>query len=80
MPQLYLPSEHTDADLVLATQVAEALDAGELFVAWSEETGCPAFPEVAAVVREPAHPVAEAATGVLAGLAALLHALRGRSR
>ena len=80
MPQLYLPSEHTDADLVLATQVAEAFDAGELFVAWSAELGSGAFPEVAAVVREPSHPVTEAATGVLASLAALVNALRGRAR
>jgi hypothetical protein len=78
MPQLHLPAEHTDADLVLATQVAEALDASELYVAWSGETGSPALPEVPAVVREPLHPVADAASGVLASLAALVNALRGR--
>jgi len=80
MPQLHLPAEHTDTDLVLATQVAEMFDAEELFVAWSEGTGSGALPEVAAVVREPVRPVAEAAGGVFAGLAALVSALLTRSR
>ncbi len=80
MPQLHLPAEHTDADLVLAMQVAELLDAGELFVAWTGETGSGALPTVAAVVREPAHPIAEAGSGLLAALAALLGALRRRPR
>lgn len=52
MPQLHLPFEHTDADLVLATLIADALDAGELYVAWSAESGPGAAPQVVAVVRE----------------------------
>ncbi len=50
MPQLYLPAAHTDADLVLAGQIAEQIDSGELHVAWTREHGH-AVPEVAAELR-----------------------------
>ena len=50
MPQLYLPAAHTDADLVLASQIAARIDSAELHVAWSPERG-QVVPEVAAVVR-----------------------------
>lgn len=36
MPHVYLPSEHSEADLVLAGQVAEVLESDALYVTWSE--------------------------------------------
>ena len=51
MSHLYLPTEHTDTDLALATAVADAIDSNELFVAWTMESGCVAAPEVKARVR-----------------------------
>ena len=39
MAQLYLPAEHTDADLVLAGQIAESIDSAELYVAWTPAHG-----------------------------------------
>jgi hypothetical protein len=53
MAQLYLPVEHTEADLVLAGQIAELIDSAELYVAWTPEQGASA-PEVLAVLRTPA--------------------------
>ena len=52
MAQLYLPVAHTEADLVLAGQIAERIDSAELYVAWSSEEG-PALPEVVAELRAP---------------------------
>ena len=51
MPHLYLPSEHTDADLVLAADVAAAVSSSDLYVAWTHDAG-QAAPEVQAVVRD----------------------------
>ena len=51
MPHLYLPSEHTDADLVLAADVAAAVSSADLYVTWTLDAGQGA-PEVEAVVRE----------------------------
>ena len=53
MPQLYLPAEHTDADLILAGLVAQHVDSAELYVVWTPEHG-QATPEIAAELREPA--------------------------
>jgi hypothetical protein len=53
MSQLYLPVEHTEADLVLAGQIAESIDSAELYVTWTPEHGHSA-PEVSAELREPA--------------------------
>lgn len=50
MAQLYLPMEHTDADLVLAGQVAESVDSAELYVVWTAEHG-QSTPEVVAELR-----------------------------
>jgi hypothetical protein len=50
MAQLYLPAAHTEADLVLAGQIAEQIDSGELHVAWTREHGH-AVPEVVAELR-----------------------------
>ncbi len=52
MPSLYLPVDHTDADLVLAGQVAERMESDELYVTWTPSAG-QAGPEVVAVIREP---------------------------
>ena len=71
MPHLYLPSDHTDADLVLAADVAAAVSSADLYVTWTLEAGAGA-PEVEAVVREerPARadePVRRAARRALPG-------------
>ena len=50
MAQLYLPAAHTDADLVLASQIAESIDSAELYVAWTPEHGH-VVPEVVAELR-----------------------------
>jgi hypothetical protein len=51
MAQLYLPVEHTEADLVLAGQIAESIDSAELYVTWTPEHGQSA-PEVSAELRD----------------------------
>jgi hypothetical protein len=56
MSHLYLPAEHTDTDLALASAVAEAIDSNELFVAWTLESGCVAAPEVRARVKHAEQP------------------------
>jgi hypothetical protein len=53
MSHLFLPAEHTDTDLALASAVAEAIDSNELFVAWTCESGCVAAPEVRARILRP---------------------------
>ena len=50
MAQLYLPVAHTEADLVLAGQIAELIGSAELYVAWTPQRGC-AVPEVVADLR-----------------------------
>ena len=69
MPHLHLPIDHTDADLVLAANVAEVVGSADLYVAWSHGAGPGAIPEVEAVVREE-RPVGRFAE-FLAGVAAL---------
>jgi len=53
MAQLYLPAEHTEADLVLAGQIAESIDSAELYVTWTPEHGQSA-PQVSAELRDTA--------------------------
>ena len=53
MAQLYLPVEHTEADLVMAGQIAVAIDSAELYVTWTPEHGQSA-PYVFAELRETA--------------------------
>jgi hypothetical protein len=77
MSHLYLPAEHNDTDLALASAVAEAIDSNELFVAWTYETGVAAPPVVKAFMRqrpEPAlrNPFAEALSEIAAAFAALM--------
>jgi hypothetical protein len=50
MAQLFLPVEHTEADLVLAGQIAERIDSAQLYVTWTPAAG-PALPEIAAELR-----------------------------
>ena len=50
MARLYLPRAHTEADLVLAGQIAELVGSAELYVAWTGGKGR-AVPEVAAELR-----------------------------
>jgi hypothetical protein len=52
MPHLHLPIDHTDADLVLAANVADLVGSADLYVAWSHEGGPGAVPEVEAVLRD----------------------------
>ena len=56
MSHLYLPAEHTDTDLALASAVADAIESNELFVAWTMQSGCVAAPEVKARIMRPAQP------------------------
>jgi hypothetical protein len=81
MPHLFLPSEHTDADLVLAADVAAAVDSADLYVAWTHDSGPGGMPEIEAVVRETgppapvANPFAEVFVAMMAGVVALWRAL-----
>ena len=76
MPHLHLPIDHTDADLVLAANVADLVGSSDLYVTWSHMSGPGAVPEVEAVVREE-RPVGRSA-GVFAGVAAFFHAITRR--
>ena len=81
MPHLYLPTDHTDADLVLAADVAAAVSSADLYVTWTHDAG-PGAPEVEAVVREeapeaPANPFAELIVAIFQGVAALWRSLTG---
>jgi hypothetical protein len=80
MPHLHLPTDHTDADLVLAADLAEIVGSDELYVAWTHGSGAGAVPEVDAVLVEPARPspFAEVACAIVAGCAAFWRALLGR--
>ena len=76
MPHLHLPIDHTDADLVLAANLAEIVGSEDLYVAWSHGSGAGAVPEVDAVLVESHAP------GILAEIAgrvaAFWRALVGR--
>src|SRR3954449_4417814 len=72
MPHLYLPSDHSDADLVLAADVAAAVASQDLYVSWTHLAGAGGAPEVQAVVHEarhPSHPVAEILRALRHGMA-----------
>ena len=53
MAYVILPVEHSEADLVLAGQIAELIDSAELYVAWTPEHGSCA-PSIPAELRSPA--------------------------
>ena len=79
MPHLHLPIDHTDADLVIAANLAEYVGSEDLYVAWTAEHG-PGMPEVEATLCEarPASPFAELIASLAAGCAAFWRALTGR--
>ena len=77
MPHLHLPIDHTDADLVLAANLAEVVGSEDLYVTWTHESGPGAIPEVEAVVREQRSLSYFGA--VRTGFAAFWRALLGRS-
>ena len=78
MPHLHLPADHTDADLVLAANLAEIVGSEDLYVVWCHETGPGAIPEVEAVVRDQGERVGFFAA-MSAGFVAFWRALLGRS-
>jgi len=83
MSHLYLPAEHTDTDLALASAVAEAVDSNELFVAWTCEGGTAAAPVVKALLRprpepELRSPLAEALSEIAAAFGAFVRLLSFR--
>lgn len=78
MAQLYLPLEHTDADLVLAGQIAETIDSAELYVTWTPGAGR-AVPEVLAELRTAPLTFAETLGLVVEAVRDLWGALLGRS-
>jgi hypothetical protein len=51
MPHLHLPAEHSEADLVLAANLADVVGSEDLYVAWTHDTGAGAVPEVDALLR-----------------------------
>src|SRR3954465_11428615 len=75
MSHLYLPAEHSDIDLALASAVAEAISSNELFVAWTCDGGTVAAPEVKALVREPEPALRNPFAEALIEIAAPFHAL-----
>jgi hypothetical protein len=77
MSHLYLPTEHTDTDLALASAVAEAIDSNELFVAWTMGSGCVAAPEVKARVRPVERPQRSALGEAFAEIGAAFKAFFG---
>ena len=82
MPHLHLPVDHTDADLVLAANLAEIVGSEDLYVAWSHDSGPGAIPEIEAVLVEsrPLNPLSEFVTALAAGFSGIWRALLGRPR
>jgi hypothetical protein len=80
MPHLHLPVDHTDADLVLAANLAEIVGSEDLYVAWSHESGPGAVPEVEAVLVEsrPISALSEFMQALAAGFAHMWRMLLGR--
>ena len=52
MPHLHLPADHSDADLVLAANVAAIVGSEDLYVAWTHGSGAGGIPEVQALVHD----------------------------
>jgi hypothetical protein len=80
MPHLHLPIDHTEADLVLAANLAELVGSEDLYVAWTHDSGSGVIPEVEAVVREErlTSPLVEVVAALSAACAAFWRALVGR--
>ncbi len=79
MSELYLPADHSEADLVLAGQIAERIESAELHVAWTAGAGR-AAPEVTAWRREPVSPPMNTPALVVRAIRELWTALLGRDR
>ena len=77
MPHLHLPIDHTDADLVLAANLADIVGSEDLYVAWSYESGPGVIPEVDAVLVEqrPPSPLAALAVALRTAFTTLMRAL-----
>jgi hypothetical protein len=76
MPHLHLPADHSDADLVLAANLADVVGSDDLFVSWTYEGGPGAIPEIEALVREERPPaLVSLIAGIVAGAAAFWHSL-----
>ena len=77
MPHVHLPAAHSDADLVLAANVAAIVGSEDLYVSWTHEAGPGAVPEVAAVVREhrTVSPLATLLHAIATGMSAMWNAL-----
>jgi hypothetical protein len=82
MPHLHLPIDHTDADIVLAANLADVVGSEDLYVTWSYESGPGAVPEVEAVLVEqrPLSPLSEFLGALAAAFAGMWRALLGRPR
>ena len=82
MPHLHLPADHTDADIVLAVNLAEIVGSEDLYVAWSHESGAGAIPEIEAVLvhDRPLNPFGEFFAALAAGFGDMWRALLGRPR
>jgi hypothetical protein len=80
MPHLFLPTDHTDADLVLAADVAAAVSSADLYVTWTIDAGA-GSPEIEAVVREEPTPApnafAELFVAFAQGVATLWRSITG---
>jgi hypothetical protein len=79
MPHLHLPIDHTEADLVLAANLADIVGSEDLYVAWTQDTGA-GVPEIEAYVSDepPVSPFAELLVSLAAGCVAFWRALTGR--
>jgi hypothetical protein len=76
MPHLHLPADHSDADLVLAANVAAIVGSEDLYVGWTHDTGAGAVPEVRAVLREERpSPLAVLMGALLAGVRTVWYGL-----
>jgi hypothetical protein len=76
MPHLHLPADHSDADLILAANVAAVVGSEDLYVAWTHALGAGAVPEIEALLREERPTGLAALLGsVLAGMLAVWHGL-----
>ena len=80
MPHLHLPTDHTDADLILAANLADVVGSEDLYVTWTHESGPGAVPEVDAVLVEARRSsgFAEIVAVVGSGFSAFWRALVGR--
>ena len=75
MPHLHLPEDHTDADLILAGQIAASVGSGELYIAWTHAGGSGAQPSIGAQLREPLSGGAELVGVILDCVAELWRAI-----